>query len=178
MFLMVPYFSWLLQSGKFGKLNKEIKFPEILNLAPCVSGTSDKSPIYRLYGVVVHLDVMNSAFSGHYVCYVKTIQNKWFKIDDSTVCSFACWLVHLAFFVGVISSVSEIYIGTFSIWWFEFLASGHFSAFQFFFFETATGSLRNLILGTSSRGRREGNAKPFLHFSSGSSGSIKRTPFV
>ncbi|XP_058221282.1 ubiquitin carboxyl-terminal hydrolase 17 isoform X1 [Rhododendron vialii] len=73
------------QSGKFGKLNKEIKFPEILNLAPCVSGTSDKSPIYRLYGVVVHLDVMNSAFSGHYVCYVKTIQNKWFKIDDSTV---------------------------------------------------------------------------------------------
>ncbi|KAH7849246.1 hypothetical protein Vadar_015133 [Vaccinium darrowii] len=73
------------QSGKFGKLNKAIKFPEILDLAPFMSGTSDKSPIYRLYGVVVHLDVMNSAFSGHYVCYVKTIQNKWFKIDDSTV---------------------------------------------------------------------------------------------
>ncbi|XP_057469873.1 ubiquitin carboxyl-terminal hydrolase 17-like [Actinidia eriantha] len=73
------------QSGKFGKLNKSIRFPEILDLTRCMSGTSDKSPIYRLYGVVVHLDVMNAAFSGHYVCYVKTIQNKWFKIDDSTV---------------------------------------------------------------------------------------------
>lgn len=73
------------QSGKFGKLNKSIRFPEILNLAPCMSGTSDKSPIYRLYGVVVHLDIMNAAFSGHYVCYVKNIQNKWFKIDDSMV---------------------------------------------------------------------------------------------
>ncbi|KAG6775971.1 hypothetical protein POTOM_019473 [Populus tomentosa] len=73
------------QSGKFGKLNKSIRFPEILDLAPYMSGTSDKSPIYRLYGVIVHLDVMNAAFSGHYVCYVKNIQNKWFKIDDSTV---------------------------------------------------------------------------------------------
>ncbi|RZC15798.1 ubiquitin carboxyl-terminal hydrolase 17-like isoform X1 [Glycine soja] len=73
------------QSGKFGKLNKPIQFPEILNLAPFMSGTSDKSPIYRLYGVVVHLDIMNAAFSGHYVCYVKNIQNKWFKVDDSVV---------------------------------------------------------------------------------------------
>ncbi|BAT78430.1 hypothetical protein VIGAN_02110400 [Vigna angularis var. angularis] len=73
------------QSGKFGKLNKPIQFPEILNLAPFMSGTSDKSPIYRLYGVVVHLDTMNAAFSGHYVCYVKNIQNRWFKVDDSVV---------------------------------------------------------------------------------------------
>ncbi|XP_075648566.1 ubiquitin carboxyl-terminal hydrolase 16-like [Castanea sativa] len=73
------------QSGKFGKLNKPIQFPEILDLAPFCSGTSDKSPIYRLYGVVVHLDIMNASFSGHYVCYVKNSQNKWFKIDDSSV---------------------------------------------------------------------------------------------
>ncbi|KAG6591695.1 Ubiquitin carboxyl-terminal hydrolase 16, partial [Cucurbita argyrosperma subsp. sororia] len=73
------------QSGNFGKLNKPIKFPEILDLAPFIRGTSDKSPIYRLYAVVVHLDVMNSSFSGHYVCYVKSAKNKWFKIDDSTV---------------------------------------------------------------------------------------------
>ncbi|KAJ6681863.1 UBIQUITIN CARBOXYL-TERMINAL HYDROLASE 16 [Salix koriyanagi] len=31
------------QSGKFGKLNKSIRFPEILDLAPYMSGTSDKS---------------------------------------------------------------------------------------------------------------------------------------
>ncbi|KAK8597078.1 hypothetical protein V6N13_001708 [Hibiscus sabdariffa] len=75
------------QSGKFGKLNKTIQFPEILDLAPYMSGTSDNSPIYRLYGVVVHLDVMNAAFSGHYICYVRNVQNKWFKIDDSKVTS-------------------------------------------------------------------------------------------
>ncbi|KAE9615213.1 putative ubiquitinyl hydrolase 1 [Lupinus albus] len=73
------------QSGKFGKLNKSIRFPEILDLAPFMSGTSDRSPIYRLYGVVVHLDSMNAAFTGHYVCYVRNFQNKWFKVDDSTV---------------------------------------------------------------------------------------------
>lgn len=73
------------QSGKFGKLNKSIRFPEILNLAPYMRGSSDKSPIYRLYGVVVHLDIMNAAFSGHYVCYVRNAQNKWYKIDDSMV---------------------------------------------------------------------------------------------
>ncbi|KAJ8445096.1 hypothetical protein Cgig2_029468 [Carnegiea gigantea] len=72
------------QSGKFGKLNKPIRFPEILNLTPYMRGASDKSPIYRLYGVVVHLDVMNAAFSGHYVCYVRNA-HKWYKIDDSMV---------------------------------------------------------------------------------------------
>ncbi|GAV66824.1 UCH domain-containing protein/zf-MYND domain-containing protein [Cephalotus follicularis] len=73
------------QSGKFGKLNKSIQFPEILNLAPYMSGTSDKSPVYRLYAVIVHLDIMNAAFSGHYVCYVKNMRNKWFKVDDNMV---------------------------------------------------------------------------------------------
>ncbi|KAJ0786420.1 putative ubiquitinyl hydrolase 1 [Helianthus annuus] len=73
------------QSGKFGKLNKSIRFPEILDMAPYVSGTSDKSPIYSLYGVVVHVDTMNAAFSGHYVSYVKNFQNRWFKFDDSIV---------------------------------------------------------------------------------------------
>ncbi|PIA46469.1 hypothetical protein AQUCO_01500187v1 [Aquilegia coerulea] len=70
------------QSGNFEKLNKLVQFPEILDLAPYMSGTSDKSPIYRLYAVVVHLE-LNDAFSGHYVCYVRIIQGKWFMIDDS-----------------------------------------------------------------------------------------------
>ncbi|GKB34813.1 ubiquitin carboxyl-terminal hydrolase 17-like protein, partial [Tanacetum coccineum] len=73
------------QSGKFGKLNKSIHFPEILDMAPYMSGTTDMSPVYRLYGVVVHLDRMNAAFSGHYVSYVKNIENRWFKTDDSKV---------------------------------------------------------------------------------------------
>ncbi|KAL0908636.1 hypothetical protein M5K25_023140 [Dendrobium thyrsiflorum] len=73
------------QSGKFGKLNKMVRFPEYLNLAPYMRGSEDKSPVYRLYAVVVHNDVMNAAFSGHYVCYVKNALGKWFKADDSVV---------------------------------------------------------------------------------------------
>ncbi|KAE8715814.1 Ubiquitin carboxyl-terminal hydrolase 17 [Hibiscus syriacus] len=73
------------QSGNFGKLNKSVQFPEILDLAPYMSGESDKVVIYNLYGVVVHLDVNNAAFSGHYVCYVKSFRGEWFRIDDSMV---------------------------------------------------------------------------------------------
>ncbi|THU66695.1 hypothetical protein C4D60_Mb05t16900 [Musa balbisiana] len=73
------------QSGKFGKLNKAVCFPEYLDLAPYMHGSNDKSPTYKLYAVVVHLDVMNASFSGHYVCYVKNRQGKWYKTDDSTV---------------------------------------------------------------------------------------------
>jgi len=75
----------MIQSGKFGKLNKPIRFPEFLNLTPYMRGGSDKA-VYRLYGVVVHLDIMNAAFSGHYVSYVRNAQNKWYKTDDSMVC--------------------------------------------------------------------------------------------
>ena len=53
------------------------------------SGSCDKTPVYCLYAVIVHVDIMNAAFSGHYVCYVKNTQNKWYKIDDSMVCSLA-----------------------------------------------------------------------------------------
>nr|XP_010942663.1 ubiquitin carboxyl-terminal hydrolase 17 [Elaeis guineensis] len=73
------------QSGKFGKLNKSIRFPEYLDLARYMSGTDDKFAVYRLYAVVVHLDIMNASFSGHYVCYVKDTQGKWYKTDDSMV---------------------------------------------------------------------------------------------
>ncbi|CAM9002520.1 unnamed protein product [Rhodiola kirilowii] len=74
------------QVGKFGKLSKWIDFPQILDIAPYMSGTTDdKAPVYDLYGVIVHLDTMNAAFSGHYVCYVRNSQKKWFKIDDSVV---------------------------------------------------------------------------------------------
>ena len=76
----------VLQCAKFGKLNKSVEFPEILDMAPYVSGSSDKSPVYRLYGVVVHVDTMNDAFSGHYVCYVKIHHNQWFKFNDTMVC--------------------------------------------------------------------------------------------
>ncbi|KAF1873313.1 hypothetical protein Lal_00027351 [Lupinus albus] len=70
------------QPGNYKKL---VQFPEILNMSPYMSGTKDKSPLYSLYAVVVHLNTMATAFSGHYVCYVKNMQGEWFKIDDSRV---------------------------------------------------------------------------------------------
>ncbi|WVZ92464.1 hypothetical protein U9M48_038527 [Paspalum notatum var. saurae] len=74
------------QSGKFGKISKAIRFPETLNVGSYMSpNTDDTSPVYSLYAVVVHHDVMNAAFSGHYVCYVKDTQGRWFKADDSQV---------------------------------------------------------------------------------------------
>ncbi|KAH9315522.1 hypothetical protein KI387_024149 [Taxus chinensis] len=73
------------QSGKFGKLNKRVIFPETLNMTPYMSGTGDKQPLYKLYAVVVHLDMMNASFSGHYVCYVKNLQGAWYKINDCKV---------------------------------------------------------------------------------------------
>ncbi|KAI4389819.1 hypothetical protein MLD38_002001 [Melastoma candidum] len=73
------------QSGKYGKLNKAISLSEIIDLASVIDGWKDGPAVYRLYGVIVHVDIMDSAFSGHYICYVKDTQDRWFKIDDSSV---------------------------------------------------------------------------------------------
>lgn len=75
------------QASNFTKLKKRVQFPEILNMTPYMSDTSDKFPQYSLYAVVVHLDVSSADFSGHYVCYVKNYREEWFKIDDSLVIS-------------------------------------------------------------------------------------------
>ncbi|EEF31689.1 cysteine-type endopeptidase, putative [Ricinus communis] len=73
------------QSSNFGKLNKSVRFPEVLDMAPYMCGTSDKSPQYSLYAVVVHRDTMSDASTGHYVCYIKTSRGEWFGINDSIV---------------------------------------------------------------------------------------------
>ncbi|XP_062193160.1 ubiquitin carboxyl-terminal hydrolase 17-like [Phragmites australis] len=73
------------QSGKFGKINKVVRFKEYLNLSNYMSATDDYAPMYKLYAVVVHHDVMNADISGHYVCYVKDPQGKWHEMDDSKV---------------------------------------------------------------------------------------------
>ncbi|CAN6167250.1 unnamed protein product [Urochloa humidicola] len=73
------------QSGVFGKISKDVEFPEHLNLSQFMCETDDYSPVYSLYAVVVHHDVMNTTISGHYVCYVKDSQGKWHEMDDSKV---------------------------------------------------------------------------------------------
>ncbi|KAK4274514.1 hypothetical protein QN277_017722 [Acacia crassicarpa] len=75
------------QSGRFGKLNKRITFPETLNLTPYMSEVGDGSDVYKLYAVVVHLDMMNASFFGHYICYIKDFRGNWYRIDDCKVVS-------------------------------------------------------------------------------------------
>ncbi|XP_010548553.1 PREDICTED: ubiquitin carboxyl-terminal hydrolase 19-like [Tarenaya hassleriana] len=74
------------QGGRFGKLNKKISFPEKLDLSPYMSdGRGDGTDIYKLYAVIVHLDMLNASFFGHYICYVKDLRGNWYRIDDSEV---------------------------------------------------------------------------------------------
>ncbi|KAE8124593.1 hypothetical protein FH972_019460 [Carpinus fangiana] len=73
------------QEGRYGKLNKWITFPDMLDMIPFMTGTGDMPPLYMLYAVVVHLDSLNASFSGHYVSYVKDLNGNWFRIDDTEV---------------------------------------------------------------------------------------------
>ncbi|KAG8095071.1 hypothetical protein GUJ93_ZPchr0012g21088 [Zizania palustris] len=72
------------QSGIFGKLNKRVTFPMNLDIMPYMSST-DGSDQYDLYAVVVHLDMLNASFFGHYICYIKNYRGHWYKIDDCKV---------------------------------------------------------------------------------------------
>lgn len=73
------------QEGRYGKINKCITFPDMLDMIPFMTGTGDSPPLYLLYAVVVHLDTLNASFSGHYVSYVKDLRGNWYRIDDTEV---------------------------------------------------------------------------------------------
>lgn len=79
--------SWhyLLQSGRFGKLNKRVSFPETLDLSPYMSEADDDGNVYKLYAVVVHVDMLNASYFGHYICYTKDFSGNWYRIDDCKV---------------------------------------------------------------------------------------------
>ncbi|KAG6591506.1 Ubiquitin carboxyl-terminal hydrolase 19, partial [Cucurbita argyrosperma subsp. sororia] len=73
------------QSGRFGKLNKKVTFPETLDLSPYMSEAGDRTDVYRLYAVVVHIDMLNASYFGHYICYIKDFSGNWYRIDDRKV---------------------------------------------------------------------------------------------
>ncbi|KAF8036939.1 hypothetical protein BT93_C2615 [Corymbia citriodora subsp. variegata] len=75
------------QSGRFGKLNKKVNFPETLDLSPYMSKGGDGTDVYKLYAVVVHVDMLNASFFGHYICYTKDFSGNWYRIDDCKVTS-------------------------------------------------------------------------------------------
>ncbi|XP_010432837.1 PREDICTED: ubiquitin carboxyl-terminal hydrolase 18-like isoform X2 [Camelina sativa] len=73
------------QGGRYGKLNKRISFPETLDLNPYMSEGGEGSDVYKLYAVIVHLDMLNASFFGHYICYIKDFCGNWYRIDDSEI---------------------------------------------------------------------------------------------
>ncbi|KAE8718916.1 Ubiquitin carboxyl-terminal hydrolase 19 [Hibiscus syriacus] len=73
------------QSGRFGKLNKRVSFPETLDLTRFMSEDGDDTNVYNLYAVVVHVDMLNASYFGHYICYTKDFRGNWYRIDDSKV---------------------------------------------------------------------------------------------
>ncbi|CAL5332032.1 unnamed protein product [Camellia sinensis] len=70
------------QSERFGKLNKRVTFPETLDLSPYMSEVGDGNDVYKLYAVVVHVDMLNASFFCHYICYTNDFCGKWYRIDD------------------------------------------------------------------------------------------------
>ncbi|CAH8328439.1 unnamed protein product [Eruca vesicaria subsp. sativa] len=73
------------KGGRYGKLNKRISFPETLDLTPYMSQGGEGSDVYTLYAVIVHLDMLNASFFGHYICYIKDFSGNWYRIDDSEI---------------------------------------------------------------------------------------------
>ncbi|XP_066238583.1 ubiquitin carboxyl-terminal hydrolase 17-like protein 6 [Saccopteryx leptura] len=65
------------------KMEKEVHYPEHLDMRPYLS-QQDAGPLaYELYAVLVHAGW--TCHSGHYFCYIKAADGQWFKIDDTQV---------------------------------------------------------------------------------------------
>ncbi|XP_018427250.1 PREDICTED: ubiquitin carboxyl-terminal hydrolase 42 [Nanorana parkeri] len=68
-----------------GKLSKEIKYPEYLDIRPYTSHPSGDALIYKLYAVLVHSGF--SCHTGHYYSYIKASNDQWYLMNDSIVSS-------------------------------------------------------------------------------------------
>lgn len=80
---ITDYLNCFGQSGRSNKLNKRVSFPETLDLRSYMNELEDGNDIYKLYAVIVHLEMLNSF--GHYICYVKDFCGIWYRIDDDKV---------------------------------------------------------------------------------------------
>ncbi|XP_027290031.1 ubiquitin carboxyl-terminal hydrolase 17-like protein B isoform X2 [Cricetulus griseus] len=66
-----------------GKTDRKVRYPESLDLRPYMSQSNRGPLVYALYAVLVHAGA--TCHSGHYFCYVRAGNGKWYKMDDSTV---------------------------------------------------------------------------------------------
>lgn len=66
-----------------GKITKDVKYPEYLDLRPFMSQTQGDPQVYGLYAVLVHSGF--SCHAGHYFCYIKASNGQWYQMNDSSV---------------------------------------------------------------------------------------------
>ncbi|KAM9426772.1 ubiquitin carboxyl-terminal hydrolase 42 isoform 2-T2 [Pholidichthys leucotaenia] len=66
-----------------GKITKDVKYPECLDLQPFMSQSQGESQLYGLYAVLVHSGF--SCHAGHYFCYIKASNGQWYQMNDSSV---------------------------------------------------------------------------------------------
>ncbi|XP_017273910.1 ubiquitin carboxyl-terminal hydrolase 42 isoform X2 [Kryptolebias marmoratus] len=66
-----------------GKITKDVKYLEYLDLRPFMSQCQGEAQIYGLYAVLVHSGF--SCHAGHYFCYIKASNGQWYQMNDSSV---------------------------------------------------------------------------------------------
>ncbi|KAM6407695.1 ubiquitin carboxyl-terminal hydrolase 42 [Rhynochetos jubatus] len=66
-----------------GKINKDVKYPEYLDLRAYMSQSIGESLVYALYAVLVHSGFNCNA--GHYLCFIKAGNGLWYRMNDASV---------------------------------------------------------------------------------------------
>ncbi|XP_033921214.1 ubiquitin carboxyl-terminal hydrolase 42 [Melopsittacus undulatus] len=66
-----------------GKINKDVKYPEYLDLRAYMSQSMGEPLIYALYAVLVHSGFNCNA--GHYICFIKAGNGFWYRMNDAIV---------------------------------------------------------------------------------------------
>ncbi|XP_056190327.1 ubiquitin carboxyl-terminal hydrolase 42 [Falco biarmicus] len=66
-----------------GKINKEVKYPEYLDLRAYMSQSIGDPLFYALYAVLVHSGFNCNA--GHYLCFIKAGNGLWYRMNDASV---------------------------------------------------------------------------------------------
>ncbi|KAG9267698.1 ubiquitin carboxyl-terminal hydrolase 42 isoform X2 [Astyanax mexicanus] len=66
-----------------GKIAKDVRYPEYLDMRPFMSQSHGEPQVYRLYAVLVHSGF--SCHAGHYYCYVKASNGQWYQMNDASV---------------------------------------------------------------------------------------------
>lgn len=86
LFRACPFLIFVSPPLPYIQLNQYIQFPKLLNLTTVLTPGSDEGVLeYELYAVLLHLDMYNLTFFGHYICATKAADGTWWLCDDDKV---------------------------------------------------------------------------------------------